>query len=296
MKSLAECCDASSDAAGGEKRYDHALNVPPTPAPSPQGGGEFEHGLHHKGEGEGKHSPHGAVEVRTAPRGGAGFDHIDTWIFDLDNTLYPAACNLFAQVDHRMGAFIQRLLGVPYEHARHLQKAYYRQFGTTLAGLMKVHKIAPEPFLEYVHDIDLSVLPELPGLAAEIEKLPGRRLIFTNGSRRHAENVAAKIGVLHLFEDICDISACEFVPKPERDSFDRMIKMHAVAADRAAMFEDMPHNLEAPHDLGMTTVLVKSDYVDHPVQLEMRKWQGLPAHVHYLTEDLEGFLREDVAR
>ena len=133
----------------------------------------------------------GTTSAATAP----GFAHIDTWIFDLDNTLYPASCNLFAQVDHRMGEFIARYLGVPYQHARHLQKAYYRQFGTTLAGLMKVHKLAPESFLDYVHDIDLSAVPELPALAASIAKLPGRRLIFTNGSRRHAENVAAKIGV-----------------------------------------------------------------------------------------------------
>ena len=103
-----------------------------------------------------------------------GFGHVDTWIFDLDNTLYPASCDLFAQVDHRMGDFISKTLGVPYAHARHLQKAYYRQFGTTLAGLMQVHKMKPEPFLEYVHDIDLSVLPELPELAAAIEKLPQR--------------------------------------------------------------------------------------------------------------------------
>ncbi len=222
------------------------------------------------------------------------FTHIDTWIFDLDNTLYPASCELFAQVDHRMGAFISKTLGVPYAHARHLQKAYYRQFGTTLAGLMKVHKMKPEPFLEYVHDIDLSVLPELPDLSAAIAALPGRRLIFTNGSRRHAENVAAKIGVAHLFEDICDISALGFLPKPERAAFDRMIALHGVTAATAAMFEDMPHNLEAPHDLGMTTVLVKSDYIDHPVQIEMRKWRELPPHIHHATDDLTGFIASSI--
>ena len=224
--------------------------------------------------------------------GGAarGFGHVNTWIFDLDNTLYPASCDLFAQVDHRMGAFISKTLGVPYAHARHLQKAYYRQFGTTLAGLMKVHKLKPEPFLEYVHDIDLSVLPELPALAEAIAALPGRRLIFTNGSRRHAENVAAKIGVAHLFEDICDITALGFLPKPERAAFDRMIEIHSIAAPASAMFEDMPHNLEVPHALRMTTVLVKSDYIDHPVQIEMRKWRELPAHIHHMTDDLTGFI------
>lgn len=223
-----------------------------------------------------------------------GFDHVETWIFDLDNTLYPSSCNLFAQVDHRMGAFIAERIGVPYEHARHLQKAYYRQFGTTLAGLMKVHKMAPEPFLEYVHDIDLSAVPEAPELRAAIEKLPGRRLIFTNGSRRHAENVAAKIGILDLFEDICDISALEFVPKPERAAFDRMVKRHGIAAGHSAMFEDMPHNLEEASALGMTTVLVHSDYIDHPAQLKVREWRELPRHIDYLTHDLTAFIAGEI--
>ncbi len=219
-----------------------------------------------------------------------GFGSTSTWIFDLDNTLYPAECNLFAQVDRRMGEFIAQYLGVPFEYARHLQKSYYRQYGTTLNGLMRVHKLDPKPFLDYVHDIDLSVVPEHPELAAVIARLPGRRLIFTNGSRRHAERVAGKLGVLHLFEDICDIAACEYVPKPEADAFDRMVRRHGVAPQSAAMFEDMPHNLEAPHVLGMTTVLVHSSYDDHPIQLKIRQWREPPEHVHHMTEDLAGFL------
>jgi len=227
------------------------------------------------------------------PRAGASrrwFDRTDVWIFDLDNTLYPAECNLFAQVDHRMGEFIAKYLGVPYAHARHLQKSYYRQFGTTLAGLMAVHRLDPSEFLAYVHDIDLSVVPEAPALRAEIAALPGRRLIFTNGSRRHAERVAEKLGVLDLFEDICDIAACEYVPKPEADAFQRMIRRHGVTAEGAAMFEDMPMNLAVPHELGMTTVLVHSSYVDHPVQEQMKKWTELPDHIHHMTLDLTGFL------
>lgn len=227
---------------------------------------------------------------------GRAFDHVDTWIFDLDNTLYPASCNLFAQVDHRMGEFIAKTIGVPYAHARHLQKSYYRQFGTTLSGLMQVHKLRPEPFLDYVHDIDLSVLQPSPELATAIAELSGRRLIFTNGSRRHAENVAAKIGVLHLFDDICDIAATDYVPKPDRKAFDRMISRHDVSAVSAAMFEDMPHNLEAPEALGMTTVLIHSDYVDHPVQLKMRDWQELPRHIHHMTDDLTGFITACVVK
>ena len=141
-----------------------------------------------------------------------------------------------------------------------------------------------------MHDIDLSVVPKLPDLEAAIGQLQGRRLIFTNGSRRHAEKVAEKIGVLHLFDGICDIAELEFVPKPERDAFDRMIRLHGVDARRAAMFEDMPHNLEVPHALGMTTVLIKSDYIDHPAQLKMRHWRELPEHVHHLTDDITAFI------
>ena len=227
--------------------------------------------------------PPGATPTR-------GFDNTNAWIFDLDNTLYPATCNLFAEVDQRMGAFIAQYLGVPFAYARHLQKSYYRQFGTTLSGLMRIHKLDPQPFLDYVHDIDVSVVPASPELAAAIADLPGRKLIFTNGSRRHAERVAERLGVLHLFEDICDIAACGFVAKPEPDAFDRMIARHGVEAGKAAMFEDMPHNLKAPHALGMTTVLVHSEYPDHPVQLEMRNWRELPLHIHHATDCLTDFL------
>lgn len=219
-----------------------------------------------------------------------GFGATATWIFDLDNTLYPAECNLFAEVDHRMSAYIAKMLGVPAPYARHLQKSYYRQFGTTLSGLMQVHKMDPHAFLEYVHDIDLSVVPHSPELRREIERLPGRKLIFTNGSHRHAERVAEKLGVLDLFEGICDIAACEFVPKPQAEAFDRMIRRHGVAPGEAAMFDDMPMNLEAPHALGMTTVLVHSSYVDHPVQEAMKRWTAVPEHIHHVTENLREFL------
>jgi putative hydrolase of the HAD superfamily len=238
------------------------------------------------------------VEEAVAPEANSqpGFAHVDTWIFDLDNTLYPASCNLFAEVDQRMSDYIAKAIGVPREHARHLQKAYYRQFGTTLAGLMQVHKLPPGPFLEYVHDIDLSLVPKLPDLEAAIAALPGRRVIFTNGSRRHAENVALRLGVLHLFEDICDIAALDYVPKPEREAFNRLLKLHTIEPTHAAMFEDMPHNLEVAALLGMTTVLVHSDYVDHPVQLKIREWRKLPDHVHYMTRDLTEFLTNDILR
>jgi len=242
-----------------------------------------------------------ATPLSTAPGGDAsrparGFERTDTWIFDLDNTLYPADCNLFAQIDQKMGEFVARLLGVPFEQARHLQKTYYRQFGTTLNGLMLVHKIDPKPFLDYVHDIDLGPVDAHPELADAISRLPGRRLIYTNGSRRHAERVAEKLGVLHLFEDICDIESSDYTPKPERSAYDAMLKAHGVEPLGAAMFEDMPHNLEAPHALGMTTVLVHSSYLDHPIQLQVKGWTEPPEHIHHMTEDLRTFLEELLAQ
>lgn len=224
-----------------------------------------------------------------------GFGGTRIWVFDLDNTLYPAECNLFAQVDQRMSAFIAEHLGVPLRYARHLQKSYYRQFGTTLAGLMKIHRMEPDRFLDYVHDIDLSPVPEHPELAEAIAKLPGRKLIFTAGSRKHAENVAGKLGILHLFEDIMDVVETGFVPKAEADAYDRLIRRHGIAANESAMFEDMPHNLEPAHHIGMTTVLVHSSYPDHPIQLEMRKWTEAPDHIHHVTDDLAGFLMAALA-
>jgi len=218
------------------------------------------------------------------------FQQTKVWIFDLDNTLYSAQCNLFAQVDQKMMEFIADYLDVSLPRARYLQKNYYRQYGTTLAGLMHVHKMAPEKFLDYVHNIDLSPVPEHPELAAEIEQLPGRKLIFTAGSRRHAENVAGKLGILHLFEDIMDIVDTGFVPKEQAEAYNTFLTRHNVPADQSAMFEDMPHNLVAPHDLGMTTVLVHSSYMDHPAQRGIPNWTKPPEHIHHMTNDLCGFL------
>ena len=219
-----------------------------------------------------------------------GFGHVDTWVFDLDNTLYPSECNLFSQVDERMGAFIARYLGVPVPYARHLQKSYYRQFGTTLSGLMAIHKMEAKPFLDYVHDIDISVVPPSPELRAQIAALPGRKLIFTNGTVAHAQRVADKIGILDLFEGICDIVACEYRPKPGKDAFATFVARHGIAVATSAMFEDMPQNLEVPHTLGMTTVLIRSTYIDHPAQAKARSWTAPPPHIQHMTDDLTGFL------
>lgn len=227
------------------------------------------------------------------------FDDTRVWIFDLDNTLYPAECNLFAQVDHKMGEFVARFLDVPYAYARYLQKAYYRQFGTTLSGMMTVHGMHPKSFLDYVHDIDVAHVAEAPALGEAIGRLPGRKLIFTNGTVRHAENVAGKLGILDRFDAIYDIAAADYVPKPHRAPYEdflaRHVTRHGATPNEAAMFEDMPHNLEVPHALGMKTVLVHSaaDY-DGPVQATIRAWPAPPDHVHHMTSDLTAFL-QDVA-
>lgn len=225
----------------------------------------------------------------------ARFARVDAWIFDLDNTLYPSECNLFAQVDQRMGAFIAEFLGVSYDEAKRVQKDYYYRYGTTLAGLMREHKLPPERFLDYVHDIDLAPVCEAPALGAALARLPGRKFIFTNGSRAHAERVATKLGVLHHFDELFDIVAGDYVPKPSRQAYDRFLAAHGVDAPAAAMFEDIPHNLEAPHALGMATVLVRSVFFDHPSQKGIAEWRSLPAHVHHITGDLTGFLGEILA-
>lgn len=218
------------------------------------------------------------------------FSQTRAWIFDLDNTLYPAKCNLFAQIDQRMGEFIAGYLDLPFEEARKIQKSYYVEYGTTLAGLMAEHALKPERFLDYVHDIDVSMLPPSPELGQALERLPGEKYIFTNGSQAHAENVAGQLGVLDKFDGVFDIGDAGFVPKPDRSAYDKFLEAHKVTPHEAAMFEDMPHNLEAPHALGMVTVLVHSEFYDHPIQRQIKEWDTPPEHVHHMTDDLLGFL------
>lgn len=221
------------------------------------------------------------------------FTHIDTWVFDLDNTLYPADCNLFAQIDARMEAFVGTLLGLPQPAARRLQKQYYADYGTTLSGLMQEHGVRPGDFLDYVHDIDLSPVCENTGLKAAIGKLPGKRYIFTNGSVRHAENVAGKIGILDLFDGIFDIEAAEYLPKPHEETYHRFNKRFGIAPARAAMFEDLPQNLVAAHALGKTTVLVQGEAAwarDEPEGKRPSRPGERFDHVHHVTSDLTSFL------
>jgi putative hydrolase of the HAD superfamily len=218
------------------------------------------------------------------------FAHVEAWVFDLDNTLYPADCNLFAQIDRRMGEFIMQSLGLPLAEAQSLREAYYYQHGTTLAGLVRLHGVAPDDFLDYVHDIDLSAVLPSPELAAALASLPGRKFIFTNGSRKHAEAVAMRLGVTGQFDDICDIHALDYIyPKPMREAYERFVTAHGVVARQAAMFDDLPHNLETAHTLGMTTVLVHG-LTDHPEHQAIAGWAELPPHIHHRTDALAPFL------
>ncbi|MGH6866579.1 MAG: pyrimidine 5'-nucleotidase [Methyloceanibacter sp.] len=227
----------------------------------------------------------------TRARAPIGFGHVETWVFDLDNTLYPADCNLFAQIDRRMGEFIAASFGLSIDEAQRLRETYYVEHGTTLAGLMSLHNVCPNAFLDYVHDINLEAVSAAPALAAALDALPGRKLVFTNGSRKHAEAVAARLGLLDRFEDIFDIHALEYInPKPTREAFKRFVKVHGVAASCAAMFDDLPHNLETAHAIGMTTVLVDCRTTDRPEHQASAGWAELPDHIHHRTEDLPAFL------
>ena len=221
--------------------------------------------------------------------------HINNWVFDLDNTLYGAECQLFAQIDTRMTDFIRDRLVMGHDDARRLQKDYYVEYGTTMSGLMTEHDICPDEFLAYVHDIDLAPIKENPGLSKALSDLPGRKFIFTNGSVKHAENVAGALGVLHHFDEIFDIKAAGYAPKPHREPYDKFLSSHAIDPNRAIMFEDLMQNLEAPHALGMKTVLVHSDAAwldDEPHQKRPAKPGETADHVHFVTDDLTAFLND----
>lgn len=209
---------------------------------------------------------------------------IDCWIFDLDNTLYPARSNLFVQVSARMTEFIKDRFGLEHEPARELQRDLFRRHGTTLRGLMTEHGVDPLPFLEFVHDIDVSIIDPAPELDDLLTRLPGRKVIYTNGSVGHFERVAKRLGVDHHFDHVYDIVASDYAPKPDPVPYDKLIRLLDIDPTRTAMVEDMAKNLKPAADLGMTTVWLKSDFdwatdgADQP-------------HVHHVAEDVISFLR-----
>ena len=186
----------------------------------------------------------------------ADLSHIDVWLFDLDNTLYPPETAFMGLIEARMTEFVAQHVGLSHDDAHALQKKYYRELGTTLAGLMAHHDVRPEDYLDHVHNVPLDSLSPDPDLIAAIQRLPGRRLVFTNGDERHAGRVLAHLGLADLFEDTFHIGSADFVPKPHPDTFDRLIQAHAFEPRAAAFFEDSEKNLAPAAALGMTTVLV----------------------------------------
>ena len=218
------------------------------------------------------------------------FAHVETWVFDLDNTLYPASSDLWPKIDARITLFMCQLFGLDGMSSRALQKYYYERYGTTLRGLMEEHDITADEFLEFVHDIDRSSLVPNHSLATAITALPGRKLILTNGSREHALRTAEQLGLDKMFEDVFDIVAGDLVPKPNPLAYQRFFEKHGVDPARSAIFEDIERNLVVPHARGMRTTLVvpKPGERDHRDPWEVAKER--PLHVDYVTDDLEGFL------
>lgn len=218
------------------------------------------------------------------------FDHVETWVFDLDNTLYPHHLNLWQQVDVRIRDYIANFLAITHDEAFRVQKDYYKRFGTSMRGLMAEHGMKPDDFLDYVHRIDHSPLQPNPALGDALERLPGRKLILTNGTRAHADAVLTRLAIDHCFEDVFDIVAGELSPKPFRDVYDRFLARHDVDPTRAVLFEDLARNLEVPHALGMVTVLVVPEKT-REVFREGWELEGHDApHVDHVTDDLTGFL------
>jgi len=223
------------------------------------------------------------------------FSHVTDWVFDLDNTLYPRACNLFAQIDLLISSYMVDVTGLPYAEARALQKIYYRDHGTTLHGLMLHHGVDPDHFLKTVHAIDYSGVPAHPDLVAALRALPGRRFILTNGDVGHASAVLSKVGADGLFSGIFDIRAMGYKPKPLPEAYESFFATHGIDATHAAMFDDLEKNLLVPHDVGMVTVqVVAAEDFEHDQLDAWELGRTTGPHVHHVTDDLAGFLEQVV--
>jgi putative hydrolase of the HAD superfamily len=227
-------------------------------------------------------------KMTKAPR---SFAHIDTWVFDLDNTLYPHHVNLWQQVDKRISEFISAYLKISEAEARVIQKDYYRRYGTSMRGMMTEHGVRADDYLAYVHQIDHSPLEPNPEMGAAIAKLPGRKLVLTNGSTDHADKVLQRLGIDSHFEAVFDIIAAELEPKPAAQTYQKFLEMHDVDASKAAMFEDLARNLVIPHQLGMTTVLVVPDGTRDVVREDWELEGRSASYVDHVTDDLTGFLQ-----
>ncbi len=209
----------------------------------------------------------------------ASFSHVRAWVFDLDNTLYPPAARLFDQIETRMTAYVATALRVTEAEADRLRSTYWARYGTTLAGLMAEHDIDPDPYLVAVHDIDLSHLAPDPDLATRIAALPGRRIVYTNGSEAYARRVLEARGLGHAFDAVYGVEHAGYRPKPEQSAFEAVFALDGLAPEQGAMFEDDLRNLAAPHAMGMRTVHVAPE----PQPRD---------HIHHHTDDLTAFLSQ----
>lgn len=207
------------------------------------------------------------------------FSHVTTWVFDLDHTLYPPDAGLFDLIEVRMTAWVMQALGVDQAEADHLRAKYWREHGTTLAGLMRVHDVDPGPYLDDVHDIPMDRLSPDPTLAANIRALPGRRIVYTNGCAPYAERVLAARGLSGLFDAIYGVEHADFHPKPDAAAFARVFERDSLTPATAAMFEDDPRNLAVPYDLGMRTIHVAPT-------------PHIADHIDYHTDNLSAFLAQ----
>lgn len=223
------------------------------------------------------------------------FGHVNTWVFDLDNTLYPAGSDVWPKIDARITSFVSHLFGIDGLSSRALQKYYYERYGTTLGGLVAEHGITPDEFLSFVHDIDRSSLLPNMVLAEAITALPGRKLILTSGTRDHAIRTAEKLGIDTLFEDVFDIVAANLVAKPNPRTYETFFERHGVDPAHAAMFEDIPRNLEVPHSRGMVTTLVVPKLGSGDTREAWEANASPVPHIDFMTDDLERFLESIVA-
>jgi putative hydrolase of the HAD superfamily len=211
--------------------------------------------------------------------------HVESWIFDLDNCLYPASANLFELIDIRMGEYIQRLLDCDAPQARRVQKQHFHEHGTTLAGLMKERGVDPNDFLEFVHDIDLARLSADPALVLALDRLPGRKFVFTNGDEAYAGRVLDRLGLANAFDGMHDIHAMNYLPKPNPASYEALCRRHEIDPERALFAEDMARNLAPAKALGMTTV-----WVDNGSE---RGGHGAdPAFIDYRVADIGEWLNQ----
>lgn len=207
----------------------------------------------------------------------------ECWVFDLDNTLYPASTDIFTQVDEKMTRFISEYLELDFEEAGKVRKDYYLEHGTTLAGLMDLHGMDPHDFLDFVHDIDLSSVAPNPGLDQSLSRLSGRKIIFTNGPTDHARRIMDRLAIGHHFEAVFDIVGADYVPKPRPEAYQTLVERHRLNPRNTVMVEDLVRNLAPAAAMGMTTVWVRPDGKGSPEN-------ALKADVDHVVDDLVSWL------